>query len=178
MTAIAGFVHDDGKVWIGGDSAGIGGWDLTIRSDPKVFRNGDFLFGFTSSFRMGQLLRYKFQPPERYDQEVFSFMVTSFVDSVRDCLKSGGSAKKELEVESAGTFLVGYSGRLFTIDSDYQVGESADRYDACGSGVQVVRGALFASRVGIGPEDRMNLVLAAAERHCAGVRGPFTVMSV
>ena len=26
----------EGRVWIGGDSAGIEGWNLTIRADPKV----------------------------------------------------------------------------------------------------------------------------------------------
>ena len=36
----------------------------TVEKDEKVFQNGDFLISFTSSFRMGQLLRYAFEPPE------------------------------------------------------------------------------------------------------------------
>jgi hypothetical protein len=48
VTAIAGFVHK-GSVWIGGDSAGVADYDLHIRADQKVFVNGEFGFGFTSS---------------------------------------------------------------------------------------------------------------------------------
>ena len=40
MTCIAGFV-ENGTVWMGADSAGVGGDDgLTVRADRKLFRNG------------------------------------------------------------------------------------------------------------------------------------------
>ena len=59
MTCIAGLVHD-GAVYLAGDSAGCSGWDLTVRADPKVFVSGSYVMGFTTSFRMGQLLRSVF----------------------------------------------------------------------------------------------------------------------
>jgi len=179
MTAIAGFC-EQGKVWIGGDSAGVAGFDLTVRADPKVFQNGEFLFGFTSSFRMGQLLRYSFSPPVMAEgQNVYGFMCTTFVNAVRDCLKAGGFATKDKDVESAGTFLVGFRGRLFSVQSDYQVGESLDGYDACGCGNQIACGALFATKdMNLSAVDRMALALGAAERHSAGVRRPFVVKSI
>lgn len=178
MTAIAGFVHEN-KVYIGGDSAGVGGdYSLTVRSDQKVFKNGNFLFGFTTSFRMGQLLRYSFTPPTpKEGQDVYEYMVTSFVNGLRDCLKTGGFAEREKDAESGGTFLVGYRGRLFKIESDYQVGEPVDGYDACGCGQQIAVGVLFATK-GMLPDERMKLVLEATERHSAGVRGPFHVASI
>ena len=54
MTCIVGLINKENKsVTIGGDSSGLAGSDLTIRKDPKVFKNGDFIFGCTSSsFRM------------------------------------------------------------------------------------------------------------------------------
>lgn len=177
MTAIAGFVHE-GKVWIGGDSAGVGGWALSIRADQKVFKNGEFLFGFTSSFRMGQLLRYSFTPPKLHEgQDPYAYMVTDFVEGVRSCLKTGGFATREKEAEIGGHFLVGFRGRLFQIGSDYQVGECSSGYDACGCGCDVVNGALFAT-IGMEPQKRMEIALQAAERHSAGVRGPFVVESI
>ena len=122
MTCIVGLVHE-GVVYIGGDSAGVGGMSLTVRADEKVFQNGDFLMGFTTSFRMGQLLRYSLKPPRTHpDDDIHQYMVVDFVNAVRGCLKAGGYASKEHEVESGGTFLVGYAGHLFTVDSDYQVG--------------------------------------------------------
>ena len=123
MTCIVGLVHE-GVVYIGGDRAGVAGLSLVVRADEKVFRNGDFLMGFTTSFRMGQLLRYKLDPPRRHpDDRVAKYMVVDFINAVRECLKAGGWASKEKEIEQGGTFLVGYSGHLFTVQGDYQAGQ-------------------------------------------------------
>ena len=56
MTCIVGYL-DKETVYLGGDSAGTdGNYSQHIRKDKKVFQNGPFIFGFTSSFRMGQIL--------------------------------------------------------------------------------------------------------------------------
>jgi hypothetical protein len=178
VTCIVGLV-DNGTVYIGGDSAGVGGYDLSVRADEKVFHNGSFLMGFTSSFRMGQLLRYKFIPPEHPFEaggvmDTYKYMVTVFVDAVRECLKAGGFASKEHEEETGGRFLVGYKGRLFMIDIDYQVGETVAGYDSVGCGAEVALGALYASDK-FPSEERVTMALSASAQHNAGVRGPFKV---
>ena len=90
----------DGKVWIGADSAGVAGYSLVIRADEKVFIKNDFIFGFTDSFRMGQLLRYRFEPPKHHpDDDLMEFMSTDFIDAVRKCFKDYGFAEKKDEVE-------------------------------------------------------------------------------
>src|SRR6266496_1329359 len=114
MTAIVGLVHED-RVYIGGDSAGVSGYDITVRADAKVFHNGPYLFGFTSSFRMGQLLRYALTPPIVNSTDLDRFMVTTFMDAVRECLKTGGWARKESEGETGGRFLVGINSQLYMI---------------------------------------------------------------
>jgi hypothetical protein len=162
---------------MGGDSAGIGGWNLTIRKDKKVFRNGDFLIGGTTSFRMLQLLQYAFVPPV-YDTEmnIEKFMAVNFIDAIRKCFKDGGYATKSNEQESGGQFLVGFRGHLFDIQSDYQVQESLDEYDAVGCGLEVALGSLHATcRLDISPHMRVTMALEASEHHNAGVRGPFYV---
>jgi hypothetical protein len=182
MTAIVGLVHD-GQVYVGGDSAGVAGLDLMVRSDPKVFTlPGGYVVGFTSSFRMGQVIRYAFTPPPGalVAKDLHGFMCTKVIDGLREALKLAGWATKDQERESAGTLLVGVAGRLFRIESDYQVGEAADGYDAVGCGAQVAMGALFASRPDLHitpwtPPERVVMALEAAERFSAGVRGPFTV---
>lgn len=172
MTCIVGLVEND-TVYIGGDSAGVSGYFLNVRADRKVFRNGDFVMGFTSSFRMGQLLQHTFTPPKRHpDTPVDKYMVTSFIDAVRDCLKTGGYASRQNEVETGGIFLAGYAGRLFRIDCDYQVGEAVDGFDAVGCGEEIALGSLCTS-VGMKPQKRLQLALEAAERYSAGVRAPF-----
>lgn len=174
MTVIAGVVHH-GRVHLGGDSAGVAGYTLTTRADTKVWASGSYAFGFTSSFRMGQLLRHAFQPPAPADGDLHGFMVTIFIDALRTCLKDGGWARKDSEQEQAGTFLVGVTGgRLFTIDSDYQVAESADGYAAVGCGGDLALGALHATAaLDLKPRARLALALAAADHHSAGVTGPY-----
>ena len=175
MTCIAG-IAENGAVHLAGDSAGVAGWDLTIRADPKVFVNGPYVMGFTHSFRMGQLLRYAFAPPSPEGHDLHAFMCTAFIDALRTCLKDGGWAKKESEQETGGQFLVGVAGRLFTIWTDYQVSEAADPYAAVGCGAAPALGALFATAAGrLGPRERLDGALKAAERFSNGVRGPYVV---
>ena len=173
MTAIAGLVHD-GRVLIGADSGGVGGWIVNVRKDSKVFTNGAYVMGFTTSFRMGQLLRWSFKPPAPGKGSLERFMCTTWVDAVRAALRDGGWAKKDAEQEKGGEFLVGVRGRLFVVAEDFQVGEHVDGYAAAGSGEQLALGALSATEhLGLDPEKRVLSALEAAERHNIGVRGPF-----
>jgi hypothetical protein len=177
MTAIVGLAHG-GAVHLGADSAGVAGYDLTVRADTKVFRNGPYLFGFTSSFRMGQLLHYALAPPAPTG-DIHRFMATRFVDAVRDCLKEGGWSKKDSDREEGGTFLVGVAGRLFGVYSDYQIGEGIDGYLAVGCGDQAALGSLHATAaLRVAPKRRVLMALEAAERLNAGVRAPFHTLTM
>jgi hypothetical protein len=181
MTCIVGLVEGF-VVHMGADSAGVSGFDLQTRSDTKVFKRGELLIGITSSFRMGQLLRFgdALAQPEHHINmpgALYEFMCTRFIDSVRTVLKTGGFASKKDEIESGGDFLVGIRGNLFTVFSDYQVGVNVQPWACVGSGYQVANGAMYASSEFDHPRDRIRNALSAAEAYCSGVRGPFTVMS-
>jgi hypothetical protein len=175
VTAIVGLVH--GKaVYLGGDSAGVSGWSLTVRADSKVFVNGPYAMGFTSSFRMGQLLRYAFKAPHP-EGDLPTFMATTFVDAVRETLKAGGWLKQDNNRDEGGTFLVGVGGRLFTIADDFQVGEAVDGYAAVGCGHDIAVGALHATALlDLPPKKRLRMALKAAERYSAGVCRPFMLV--
>jgi hypothetical protein len=196
MTCIVGVVQD-GRVWVGGDSASVGGYEMSVSAVPKVWVKDGFAYGCTTSWRMNQLLRYSFHPPKpREEADLMGYMCTDFIDAVRNCFRVGGFLSKEKEAESGGTFLVGYKGRLFRVDSDYQVGEAMCGYDACGCGESHARGSLYTTNVVmvpgihdpasptlpapqlIAPEQRLYIALNAAEQHSAGVRGPHFVVSV
>lgn len=187
MTVIVGLV-DNGKVWMGGDSAGVSGMALTPRRDAKVFVNGDFIFGFTSSFRMGQLLRYVFEPPARErGEDAMRYMVTKFVPAVRKCFADGGYSKTEKGVDTGGDFLVGHRGELFAIEGDYQVGQVRTPYCAVGCGRDIALGSLHTTQAAsmylpesraAEPEDRIVMAMAAAEAFSTGVCGPFVVQSL
>jgi hypothetical protein len=176
MTCIVGIIDKD-RIHMGADSAALGGYDLSLRSDEKIFVAGRFIMGFTSSFRMGQLLRYA-PPftPRPTAMGVFPYMVCVVVEEIRKVFKDGGWATREKEQESGGTFLVGYAGRLFRIDSDYQVAENLDGYDACGCAEMAARGSLF-STGRMKPIHRLKLALQAAEHNSGGVRKPFNFLT-
>jgi hypothetical protein len=144
VTCIVAF--SDGKtVYMGGDSAGVSWHRLTPRADEKVFRNGPYVMGFTSSFRMGQILRYRFTPPRRHpSDDLTTFMSTEFVDAIRECLKKYGYATITNNEESGGCFLVGIEGQIFKIEADYQVGKPMFPFEAAGCGEEMALGALFA----------------------------------
>lgn len=182
MTCIIGLIDND-NVYIGGDSAALASYSLIVREDKKVFKNKEFVMGFTSSFRMGQLLNFKLKVPSLFNgdgtkKEIYEYMVTDFVDAVRSCLKDGGYAENKNGVESGGTFLVGYGNRLFEIEGDYQVGESIDGVMACGCGEDLALGSLYTTgTMDLKPEERIKLALEAAEKYSAGVRRPFYIIN-
>lgn len=177
MTCIVAIKHNS-RVTMGGDSAGVSHLDVTIRKDPKVFLNGKFLIGYTTSFRMGQILRFKFDPPPiPKKQDLFHYMCTSFVDVARRSFKKGGFSEIDSNVESGGHFLIGVGGRLFSIMSDFQVEESAEDYNSVGCGDSYALGALAIQPTDTEPKKRVIQALQVAEKFSGGVRGPFLILS-
>lgn len=177
MTCIIGAI-DNGAIYMGADSAGVANYSIKRRKDSKIFRNGDFLMGFTSSFRMGQLLRYKFTPPNpKEGQDIYEFMVADFAESVRQCLKDGGYSKISNNEETGGTFMVGFRGRLFIIDADFQVCELLQDYAAVGCGEDIALGSMFSTK-GRDTTERIKPALEAAEEFNAGVRRPFNIIKL
>lgn len=178
MTCLVGIEHD-GCVTIGGDSAGVSGHALTIRADEKVFRRGEYLFGFTSSFRMGQLLRYALDVPAPKTGNLHAFMATTFIDAVRSTLKAGGYTEIANGRESSGTFFVGIRGRLFAVYDDHQVARASAGYSATGSGGNVAVGSLHSTKnLILDPRERARLALEAAADLTSSVAPPFVIETI
>ena len=67
-------------------------------------------------------------------------------------------------------------GRIFEIESDYQVGERAEPFNAVGCGQDLALGALYAAEhLASRPRARIELSLAAAANFSAGVYPPFRI---
>jgi ATP-dependent protease HslVU (ClpYQ) peptidase subunit len=180
MTCIVGLVSGS-TVYVGADSASVMGWTSRVTRLPKVFQKGPFLIGYTSSFRMGQLLQHSLSvPPQgkgRADRDDMKYMVTVFAEHVRTLLKDKGVAKVESNAESGGQFLVGYRGHLYSVMSDFQVNEMADGYDAVGAGAEYALGALRALR-GVAPTTRVRRALEVSAHFNMAVSAPFFVRSL
>lgn len=178
MTCIVA-VAEEGIVTIGGDSAGSSGPFTRLRADAKVFRKDNFVMGFTSSFRMGQLLRYSLSVADRpRSMDGEEYMSTWFVSAVRTCLKNGGYARVNEGVEEGGTFLVGYEGRIYGVHDDYQVGCPVEPYEAVGCGVYHALGALRVMEPQkLSAPSRVRKALDVAAFFSNTVSPPYTVLA-
>lgn len=174
MTCIVGLTHN-GKIYLGADSAGISGLDVVIRKDKKVFKNSEFVIGFTNSFRMGQILQYDLEPPEVNHDDMMVYMVKTFIPKLRQTLKDGGFAAIESNKEHGGSFLIGGRGRLFNVQSDFQVGENLNGYMAIGCGESYAYGSLHTTELDktLKPKWRIEQALNTAAFFSAGVYAPF-----
>jgi ATP-dependent protease HslVU (ClpYQ) peptidase subunit len=174
MTCIVGLVHDN-KVIMGADSAAVAGGDIRQSGTAKLFQKGPFLIGYTTSFRMGQILHYMIDFPEtdKHDEE---YMVTKFIEAVRIKFKELGYSRIDSNEESGGSFLVGVAGKLYEIASDFQVQSFPDGMYAIGCGFAYAQGAMHAREYD-NPETRIYAALRAAAYFSNGVCGPFTVLA-
>ena len=178
MTCIVGLKHK-GKVYIGGDSLGSNSaFQKTVRADEKVFQKSDMIFGFTSSFRMGQILQYSFYPPARMENvSDMQYLVGSFIPALIQTYSNHGFLSKSNDRNVGGVFLLGYRKELYKIESDFQVGVPVLEYDTCGCGDDLAKGCLFATE-GKEPKYRIEKALDAAAMHSAGVAPPYKIVSI
>jgi len=177
MTCIVGYTDKKGQSWIGGDSAGVAGLNIRERKDPKVFYNGKFTIGYTSSFRMGQLLRFKWIPPtDQNDSSDYQFMCTKVIDSIRKCLKDNGYAKVHNNEETIGKFIIAYKNKIYEISCDLQVEETYDNYTSVGCGQNYALGALKILNYSLSAERVIEEALETAVKFSGGVRPPFTIL--
>jgi len=182
MTCIVGTRSRKGVI-LGGDSLASSGLEREVRKDPKVGIVGEYVFGYSGSYRMGQVLLYDFDPPEpdrKTGPEVFEFLVTEFIPTLREAMSGAGVTKLDSSVEELGgaNFLLGVYGHLFYVDDDYQVGWPSTPYWSIGSGREYATGAMYtAYKAKKRGEDLLSVGLTAAEAFNSGVGGPFTYES-
>lgn len=184
MTCIVGLVHD-GIAYIGADSLGSNGYTGTIRKDKKVFHLKDInnaIIGYTSSFRMGQLLMYGtglIDPRDLHEHSIdHKYLVTKFIPNVIKLFEEGGYAQNKNGEKMGGEFLFAYKNKLYKIESDFQVSEGLYNYDACGCGEQFALGSIHSTKGLIeDPITRIHMALKAASEFCVGVAPPYYILN-
>lgn len=177
MTCIVGLKHD-GKVYIGGDSLASNGQTKVVREDKKIFKPyPNIVSGFTTSYRMGQLLMYN----EEIFEEVSSHrsMVNDFIPRLQVLFDSSGYRRNfDSGEKEGGVFLIGINSLLYKIDSDFHVAVTSNDFDTCGCGEEFALGSLHSTEgLSMNPLKRIELALEAAERFSTGVQRPFYIMN-
>lgn len=145
MTCIVGLEYD-GKVLIGGDIQGTGHNNKVIHTQPKVFNKNGMIFGYTTSYRFGQLIEHCLPAPVIPEDvnEIYRWLITTIVPSIRRTLK-------DAEYDAGGNCLMGVRGQLWELQNDFSVLRSTKGYGAVGSGYEYATGSMFTQMTTIPP---------------------------
>lgn len=186
MTCIVG-MEIDGRVYIGGDSCAADVSQYTYQEiiNPKVFKRNDMIFGYTHTFRFGQLIEYFLKIPkhDKCDTDM-EYLITKLIPAIRECLNDNGAGNKKDEIESGGCCLVGYKGILYTLQNDYSILRSASGFAAVGCGdlpalaaMTMVMTHIGMNGLGTAPQV-LNAVLETTASVISYVKPPFKIMSI
>lgn len=182
MTCIVGIVDDFGSVFMGGDGAVCGDCSIQTIKEGKVFQKENFLFGIAGNPRLHAILKYNFDlPTDNYDDPL-DYLNSDFVSALRECLEDNGFLEIKDEVESTPEtwVLIGYKGRLFTLDSSFFIAEFDKSYASIGCGSDIALGCMYLVEKirgdGLTPEVKIELALGASEEFNCHVRRPFTML--
>jgi hypothetical protein len=188
MTCIVALIHEN-KVLLGGDAAASDDKSGLIfqRSDAKVFKVGQYGIGFVDSFRMGQILQYNWTPPLYKPtagyKNLDKFIRTKFIESIKEAFKEhgyGNFGSGTEDGDEGGVFIIAVqgSGRIFTMDTDFHIGEADVSFMAEGSGQQLALGSLYSTGLIKTPRKRVRMALEAAAKFNMNVRPPFTIIEI
>lgn len=180
MTIIAAFKGPDG-LFIGGDSLAADSNASVYMEDQKVFGFNGFSFGYAGSFRFGQVLNHCFCPPPhdpRLDDQ--TYMVSVWVENLRETLQTYGVLKSESgvdEIGDGGLGLIIYRDQIYMLQGDLSIIRLATPYGAIGVGESFAVGAMYALMDSeLGAKDILEKGLQAAVRHCPRCGDPITII--
>ena len=186
MTCIIG-IQKNKNVWLGGDSAGTAG-DMSqmIIADKKVFVRGEFAFGVCGLPKVMDALNHEMILPKQSSPDDRQFMGSTFIQTVKETLKKAGCVKKgdgmfgPTDEHFEGAFLIGYRGKLYRMESNFQIITSAYGFDAVGSGADIALGHLHSTQASLlhSPKRRILKALEASSINNAAVRPPFSIVKV
>ena len=179
MTCIIGIKHNN-EIYIGGDSlASDGNGFCSIYNEPKVFHKDKFLFGYSGSFRVAQILKYNFDIPYHHpDLSDMQYLVGVFIPSLQIILESNNSVKNTdngQEMADDCRLIFSYNNSLYCLHSDYQIEENEDNIISIGMGDTIALGAMYALH-DKNTEARIIRSLEIVEKLNSSVRAPFIVL--
>jgi 20S proteasome alpha/beta subunit len=177
MTCIVGLIKGD-TVFLGGDRAATdGGLNRTLIKEPKVFEKGGIGFGVCGLPKIMDALQHTIELPPYSGGDAKAYLVAEVVPALRDGLKKLECTEEHNGQQYFhGAMLIGFQGRLFQLEANFQLVESAKGFDAVGSGAEPALGSLRSSKGN--PRKRLLEALKISAENNAGVAPPFDVIVI
>jgi ATP-dependent protease HslVU (ClpYQ) peptidase subunit len=171
MTTIVGIVKND-VVILGADSQVTDGDRINndLRME-KITKNNGYLLAGAGDATPCDILQHIFIPPiptaiER--KNLYKFMITKFVPSMRECLEENGW--KPVQGDDSGfSMLIAFDGELFDIGDDFSVLLNNQGIYGVGNGSKYAIGALYAGA-------SVEKALEIASQNDIYTSGPFQIV--
>lgn len=184
MTCIVGLVEGK-KVWLGGDRAATdGGLNRTLLKEPKIFAKGDVGFGVCGSPKVMDALKHGIDLPVQAGDDDRKFLVTELVPAMREGLVKLEAAAANTSpfgggggIEFEGAMLVAYRGKLYTLESNFQLVEGDENFASVGSGSKLALGSFTATKKVRNAKKRIMMALEASTKN-AGCAPPFDTLVI
>ena len=181
LTCVVAIKTEHGVI-MGCDSCAGGRTSAVVIEKPcKVAKVGEFLIGYTTSFRMGEIL-HKCITPMGHDprKDIFDEIVTVLVPQLRKEFKDQGYLVTHEGSDWGGEFILAHGKRIFHVYDDFCVIEYADHFAACGCGEELAMGAMHALDVvnqhkagTTTPKEMLQAALETAAKYSGFVKPPF-----
>lgn len=183
MTCITAAIKD-GVCAMAADSLAGGGGLCHACKTPKIIKksaatNGGsvpILIGYTSSFRMGDILRYVWEVPD-FEGGVNDWLVRRCIPSLRETFTDQGFMSQDAGRDVGGDFIIVADNRILLLQDDFSVIEPQEGYLSVGSGSLVATGAMWleSARSGSTAQSIVMAGVGAAKAHTPDVGGDFVV---
>lgn len=173
MTCIAAIVKD-GKAYIAGERGASTDSSIFPISEPKVWKNGEYLFGYYGTF-MGERLKFNFNPPKMTkNTDLVTFMNSVFLKALHECYQEWWVEKHE-DTE----LMIVVRGKIFIHNAqDMSMTMYDTEFLAEGSGAEYAVGSLYSTKdLDLSPEERLSLALKAATTFSPTCIEPIDIIS-
>lgn len=181
MTCIAGYVSEGRATLIADVSASTD--RLSIACMPhKIHRDGPALIGVSGGLRFTQLLRHRCAGILTLEPDGPVPSLLRWIGAIRPILREAGTlrVKEGVEEFTDSRMLVALDGRLFEIDSEWQIVEPAMPFWAIGSGqpyALAVLEVLYRTESPLSPMQRLHQAMLTAATFDPYVRAPFDFLT-
>lgn len=131
MTCIMAIETSDDNVVLAGDYLGSNGFTKAIFAGSKIFKHSNMMFGYTSTFRFGQIIECLLDdntlyPPSNKD-ETYTWLVRNFIPKLKDTLK-------DEDYNTGGNAIIVVNAQVWEVQPDFSVLRAESGVNAVGSG--------------------------------------------
>ncbi|MBE0470427.1 MAG: hypothetical protein IBX55_13095 [Methyloprofundus sp.] len=131
MTCIVAIETQDNNAVIAGDFCGSDGFKKGNVTSPKIFKHSGMIFGYTSSFRFGQIIEHILDDNTLYPPsdatKTYEWLVRNFIPKLQKSLK-------DEEYQGGGDAICIINAQVWQIQSDFSVIRPETGVCAVGSG--------------------------------------------